>query len=213
MKLTDYCIEHYFHQPNYWRIDGRLVFAIYDPTLFLQTFPGDQLKRLFDKMRERVAKAGLGELHLQASHVYKGHEAQLAGLGFDSVTHYHTFGLAWGPWPLGVRIVYGEAARASIHLWKQTAAQPSIPYYPGCPVGADDNSPRVGPSGRMITQRTPDQYERRLRAAQYFSAASSTKPKVIFLSSWNEWTEDHMLLPDTVFGYSYLEAVRRVLRS
>jgi len=50
------------------------------------------------------------------------------------------------------------------------------------------------------------------RAAQYFAAASSAKPKIISLSAWNEWTEDHVLLPDTVFGYSYLEAVRRVYR-
>jgi hypothetical protein len=65
----------------------------------------------------------------------------------------------------------------------------------------------------MVTQRSPDQYERLLRAAQYFSAASPAQPKIIFLSSWNEWTEDHVLLPDTVFGYSYLDAVRRRFRS
>jgi hypothetical protein len=49
-----------------------------------------------------------------------------------------------------------------------------------------------------------------LRTAQYFSAASSAQPKIIFLSSWNEWTEDHVLLPDPVFGYSYLESVLHV---
>ena len=61
----------------------------------------------------------------------------------------------------------------------------------------------------MVTERTPDQYERLLRAAQHFSAASTANPKVIFLSSWNEWTEDHVLLPDTYYGYGYLDAVRR----
>jgi len=78
-------------------------------------------------------------------------------------------------------------------------------------VGWDD-SPRFGASAHMVTERTPDQYERLLRAAQYFSAASAAQPKIVFLSAWNEWTEDHVLLPDTVFGYSYLEAVRRVFR-
>jgi hypothetical protein len=64
----------------------------------------------------------------------------------------------------------------------------------------------------MVTQRTPDQFERLLRAAQYSAAASSAQPKIVFLSAWNEWTEDHVLLPDAVFGYSYLEAVRRAFQ-
>jgi hypothetical protein len=48
-----------------------------------------------------------------------------------------------------------------------------------------------------------------LKAARYFVVGTRVKPPVVFLSSWNEWTEDHCLLPDEVYGYSYLEAVRR----
>jgi hypothetical protein len=52
-----------------------------------------------------------------------------------------------------------------------------------------------------------------MTAAKYFLLESDAAvPKIVFLSSWNEWTEDHVLLPDTVYGYSYLEAVRRVFR-
>jgi hypothetical protein len=29
------------------------------------------------------------------------------------------------------------------------------------------------------------------------------------MSSWNEWTEDHCLAPDAIYGYSYLKAIRR----
>jgi hypothetical protein len=209
LRAIEYCIEHYFHQPNYWRIDGRPVFAIFNLNLLLETFSADQLKRVFEKVRERVARAGLGDLHLQASHVYGGHEAELRSLGFDSATLYHTFGWTYGGKPPGGRTPYGEAALHTIGTWKQTAAKVSVPFFPDCPVGWDD-SPRFGASAHMVTQRTPDQYERLLRAAQYFSAASGVEPRIVFLSAWNEWTEDHVLLPDTVFGYSYLDAVRRV---
>ena len=209
LRAIDYCIEHYFHQPNYWRIDGRPVFAIFDLNLLLETFSKEQLKRVFAKLRERVARAGLGDLHLQASHVYGGHEDELKSLGFDSATLYHTFGWTYGGKPAGGRTPYGEAAVHTIDLWKETAAKVSVPFFPDCPVGWDD-SPRFGASAHMVTQRTPDQYERLLRAAQFFSAASEAKPRIVFLSAWNEWTEDHVLLPDTVFGYSYLDAVRRV---
>lgn len=210
LRVMDYCIEHYFRQPNYWRIDGQPVFAIFNLKLLLDAFSGYGLKRIFEKMRERVAKAGLGDLHLQASQLYRGHEAELKSLGFDSATSYHTFAGAFGQ-PPGSRTPYGKMAERSIQFWRENASKLSVPYFPDCPVGWDD-TPRDGSGSRMVTERTPDQYERLLRAGQYFSAGSSVKPKVVFLSSWNEWTEDHVLLPDTYYGYGYLEAIRRVFR-
>jgi glycosyl transferase family WbsX len=212
LRMTDYCIEHYFHQPNYWHIDGKLVLGIFNLGLFLKYLPAEQFKRTFEKMRERVARAGLGDLHLQASHGYDGHERELKALGFASATLYHTFGLTYGGGTPGSRIPYGDAAGRTIRVWKDFAAKATVPFLPDCPVGWDD-SPRYNSKAAMVTQRSPDQYERLLRAAQYFSAATSSRPKIIFLSSWNEWTEDHVLLPDTVFGYSYLDAVRRTFRS
>ena len=90
-------------------------------------------------------------------------------------------------------------------------AQLTIPYFPDCPTGWDDSA-RFGAGAHMVTQRTPDQYERLLRAAQHFLAEHRVEPKVAFPSAWNEWTEDSVLLPDSVFGYSYLDAVRRAFR-
>jgi len=210
LKVTDYCIEHYFHQPNYWRIDGKLVFCILGYRMLLEFFSPDQLARIFDKMRERVNKAGLGDIHFQTM-VGQGEEKyEIRKLGFESATHYHSFGRyhAWSP---GSRTPFGNAAAIAIDNWKRTAPGTDVPFFPDCPVGWDD-SPRYGAGTRMVTQRTPDQYERLLRASQYFLAASPVKHKIVFLSAWNEWTEDHVLLPDTVFGYSYLESVRRVFR-
>lgn len=60
MKAIDYCLEDYFHQPNYWRIDGGLVFGIYSIDSLLRDMPPERLRRIFARMRERVAKAGSG---------------------------------------------------------------------------------------------------------------------------------------------------------
>jgi hypothetical protein len=59
--------------------------------------------------------------------------------------------------------------------------------------------------------RSPDQFERLVRAARHFVA--DEKARVVYISAWNEWTEDHTLLPDTIWGYSYLEALRRAIGS
>jgi len=210
MKVIDYCLEHYFHQPNYWRIDGGLVFGIFSIDSLLRDIPPEGLPRLFARMRERVAKAGLGDLHLQANHVSAANVAKLKELGFQSATLYQTAGPLVSTIPKGGRVPYGKLAVHAIPYWRQLREHCAVPFFPDCTVGWD-NSPRIGASSRMVTQRSPDQFERLMVAAKYFLAESRAGvPKIVFLSSWNEWTEDHVLLPDTVYGYSYLEAVRRV---
>jgi hypothetical protein len=59
----------------------------------------------------------------------------------------------------------------------------------------------------LASSARPIKYEILLRAARQF--VEGQPQRVIFLSSWNEWTEDHMLPPDSVHGNSYLEAVAR----
>jgi hypothetical protein len=83
-----------------------------------------------------------------------------------------------------------------------------LPYFPEVPVGWD-NTPRYGSKAHAFVNRTADQFERLLEAAKYFIASKKTDPPIIYMGAWNEWTEDHYLLPDAVHGYSYLEAVRR----
>jgi len=209
LRVIDYCITHYFREPNYWRIGNGLVFGIFDLSLILQQLGTDGWKRASDAMRARVRAAGLGDLHFQANHIYGGHEAHLRELGIDSATRYHTFGFTYSR-PPG-RSPWGEGARLTIDDWKTTASKVNVPFFPDCPVGWDD-SPRFGAGAHVAVDRSPDQFERLLRAAQYFAAPRVTPshPAIVMLSAWNEWTEDHVLLPDTIWGYSYLEAVKRV---
>jgi hypothetical protein len=212
MKAIDYCLERYFHQPNYWRIDGGLVFGIYSIDSLLRDLPPERWRRILARMRERAAKEGLGDLHLQANDVSPASVAKVKELGFQSATLYQTAGPAISTIPKGGRVPYGKIAVHAVPYWRQLRERCAVPFFPDCTVGWD-NSPRVGASARMVTQRSPDQFERLMIAAKHFLAESGPGvPKIVFLSSWNEWTEDHVLLPDTVFGYSYLEAVRRVFR-
>ncbi len=210
LRVVEYCIEHYFRRPNYWRMPAGPVFGIYSVESLLRDLSPEQCRRALARMREEVAKAGLGDLHLMACSANPTNAPKLRDLGFQSATLYHTFTPLLQDVPRGGRAPYGRLAAQAVSYWRRLRAACSVPFFPSCSVGWD-NSPRVGRSARMVTQRTADQFERLMLAAKHHLAeAAGNLPNVVFLSSWNEWTEDHVLLPDTVYGYSYLEAVRRV---
>ena len=67
VRAVRYAIDHYFHMPNYWRIDNEPVFGIFDLPGLLKLLGKGEARRAFDMMREETRKAGLGDLHLQSS--------------------------------------------------------------------------------------------------------------------------------------------------
>lgn len=203
-RVVDYWLEHYLHQPNYWCLRGLPVVQIFDVEHLLRSFPQTQLRSTLDRIRDRCVRGGLPGLHLQTCGYVAG-KTPLKELGFDSATSYHTFDRRFGEFKIDT---FATGARQSIKNWQQTRADLAIPYFPDCPVGWD-NSPRFQEKTNVYVGRTPDQYECMLEGAKRFLAATPSVDPVIFLSAWNEWSEDHYLLPDTIHGYGYLEAVRR----
>ena len=60
----------------------------------------------------------------------------------------------------------------------------------------------------MTLGNTPEEFEKALIMAK--AQADKTGTRLITVNSWNEWTETSYLEPDDLYGYGYLEAVRRV---
>ena len=209
-NVANYCAEKYFSQSNYLRLDGKPVFGVFDVIKVITQLGMDGTKRAFAAMRERAEKLGAGGLHLQASNGYRDHETDLRGLGFDSATNYGTFGWTYGSKPPRARLPYGIGVMEGITAWKKHRAKLDIPYFPVCSSGWDDSA-RFGENSGIAINRSPDQFERAVQAARHF-AAQNAGDKLIYICAWNEWTEDSVLLPDTVWGFSYLEALRRAAK-
>ncbi len=210
VHVTNYCAEHYFSQSNYLKIDDGLVFAIFDAGKLVDQLGTDGVKRALASMRERASKLGYPKLHLQICNGYEKYGKQLRELGFDSATQYGTFGWTYGSKPPGSRIPYGTGAVEGIHSWGRARTSVDVNFYPCCSVGWDD-SPRFEEYAAVAINRSPDQFERMVRAARNF-VSEDAYSKHIYIAAWNEWTEDHVLLPDTYWGYSYLESLRRAIR-
>jgi len=208
-RVTNYCAEHYFSQSNYLTVDGAPLFAFFDFGKLLQQLNADGLKRGLERMRERAEKLGFARLHLQVCSGYNA-STPLREYGFDSAAQYGTFGWTYGGKPPGSRIPYGVGATEAIQSWKQLYSETKIPFHPCVQVGWDD-SPRFEEFAAIAINRSPDQFERLVRVARHMTADAKHE-KLIYIAAWNEWTEDHVLLPDTTWGYSYLEALARAVR-
>lgn len=236
-EATQYCIDHYFSNPSYLRVDGKLVFSIYSLREMVANLGGETSTRmLFDDFRNRVRQAGLGELHLNAVNVgYRYEKKDLItadGSGFDiqNAEQVNALTSAVGldsrsghifSWfqPDFPGLDYEIAAEQNIDYFRQLSLEFNLPYNPSVMVGSDpsprtvqsDNYTRSGyPFLPILTNATPEQFEKILRKTRDFIESGAFTGNFLMLHSWNEWTEGAYLEPDAENGYGYLEAIRRV---
>jgi hypothetical protein len=64
--------------------------------------------------------------------------------------------------------------------------------------------------GGIVKNNTPENVEKAFRDAKAYIDAHPKQAPLITVNSWNEWTETSYLQPCTMFGYGYLEAVKKV---
>ncbi len=226
-KICDLVIEKYFKQPNYWKIDGKPYFSVYELTKFMANFGSfEATKDAIKRFREKAKAAGFPDVHLNA--VFWGRpivpgEATLndpvkiiEGLGFDSVTSY-----VWiHHVPLNERETDFNWVRDEyLKHWDYARSAFSIPYIPNASMGWD-SSPRACqddpfgnygyPFTNIISNNTPENFKKSLEIIKERILNDPNCPRIMNINCWNEWTEGSYLEPDTINGYGYLEAVRDV---
>ena len=213
-------IEMFFKLPEYYKIDGKPVFMIYDVHNLIEGLGG--IEQTIDALRwfrKEVKKAGFPDLDLQLTMWsinlnYSGLDGKkteepandfVTKLGFTSSTHYQFCHYLW------MDDEYNKIVDRAAKEWERIDSTFTIPYYPHVSIGWD-NSPRTTKSP-VSRDNTPANFERALRLAKEYADKHPKQHPLITINSWNEWTETSYLQPDNVNGYGYLEAVQRVFGS
>jgi len=227
-RVTGEAVRDFFSQPNYWRIDGKPYFSIYELHTMIKGLGGlEQTHDALESFRARTKAAGLPGLHLniigwgltQAMKLVKGQpvtavnpnrtiqsEADLlAYLHADSVTWYTWAHIAWPDDPTES---YDHWGARSIPLWPHWQNEVHIPFYPNVSVGWD-GSPRNYPGG-IIVDNSPALFRKYLERAKSYLDQQPPDRRILTLNAWNEWVEGSYLEPDTVHKMSYLDAIRDV---
>lgn len=212
-------IEKYFTQPNYYTIDGRPVFMIYDVPKLVAGLGGvERTRDALAWFREECVRFGLPGLHLQFV-MWSERATNLSGvdgeksvpasrfetIGFDSCTHYQFVHFA------DIDREYADVLADVAAEWARLESF-NVPYFPHVSLGWDNNPRFTGFRPGILRGNTPEQIERALRMAKDYADRHPGQPPLITINSWNEWTESSYLEPDDLYGYGYLEAVKRVFK-
>ena len=215
--IVERTIEKYFSHPSYYKINGKPVYMIYSVHDLVQGLGGaQQAREALAHFRKRTEELGFPGLELQ--YCVKGQKfidmplcdgtsltdfVNTAGFDSGSLYQYRAMTLTNKPYPQILEESLAECDRIAKTL--------AFPVYPHVSVGWDSN-PRYNIfHDDVCLDNTPENVQKAFeRAKQYIDEHPELPAPLITVNSWNEWTETSYLQPDDLYGYGYLEAVKRV---
>ena len=234
--ISTYIVEKYFKQPNYWKIDGKPYFSIYEIVNFVNGLGGiTNAKKAIALLNTKTKNAGFPGVHFnimswmindQSAKQIEGPNGPRSAkemidlLGCESVSTYtyiHHFDIGKEGFPT---VPYSKALEANEEYWNFFIKNyPNILYTPNVSMGWDA-SPRCIQSDQfglksypwtpVLTGNTPGAFKTALLDAKHFLDKYNPKHKILVINSWNEWTEGSYLLPEKKYGDAYLKAIRQV---
>ncbi len=215
LNLIRFVCNSYFRQPNYFKINGSPLFAIFDSTFFIRQMGEEGCAHAVSQARRLVRQQGFRDLHLMAVNPAPAWLSSYRRAGFDSVTHY----VYLPHWKGNYIQDYTTLAQERAAAWHSFSVQTGLPYYPSVATGWDATPrgvmhhgfrPLQYPWWPVVTGEHPERFSDFLRAAIGYSCTHNS-PAITFLASLNEWSEGHYIEPDTRHGFGWLEAVREAI--
>lgn len=223
-RVMDECIKLHFHQPNYWHVDGRPYFSIFDSSAFMQQLGGPEATRaVLDAARQQVASSGLGQVHFAAFTWAADGVGRLHEAGFDSTTCYNVTASGKAGLPGQPLDDYADLMKRHEAFWEEMDTG-VLPHMPTVTVGWDPSPRWVEdapwplpedkgyPYSTLVVNNTPERFGELFGKALERAESARLRPPAILVNAWNEWTEGSVLLPDTKHGTRYLEEIRDALR-
>lgn len=211
-------INQYFKHPSYYKIDNKPVVSIYDVGNFVEGLGGlENAKAALAWLDAQAKASGLEGVHIQLvkwgdsnlnitgvdGNVDAPQMEVFKELGYDSLTHYQYVHFT------NIDRDYEELIPDVLKEWDKVREQSNGKYYPHVSIGWDNNPRFIGFRPGIIRNNPPEQFEKALWEAKAYADKYNDIP-LITINSWNEWTESSYLEPDNVYGYGYLEAVKKV---
>lgn len=210
-ELIKFLETNYFQRSNYFRINKAPLLSIFDSTFFIRQLGIEQAKEAIDSAKMFLIEKGYEGLHLMAINPAPKYIKSYKDVGFDSISHY-----VWLPdWKGNSIQQYNKLVKKRPTEWLKFQQDSGMLYFPSVSPGWDatprgqiykSNQPKKYPWAPVVIDGDPDEFYKFIRKATRYSKEQN-EPAIVFIASWNEWSEGHYLEPDKKYGTAWLEAV------
>ena len=227
-----------FKDRRYMTVDGKLIFAIYDP------FGFKNVQQFIATWRRLAEENGLPGFHFigmtpstltirtapdgtrqrvmpnleSSAEIYR----RVLDLGFDAV---NSLGkrrgemLYEGKWKNIAKTVLrhiGFPTGSMRYDYERTVRNYFAPedtwenVYPSI-LPQWDRTPRVASMDGVYVNATPEKFENHIRQALSLIKDKQPEHRILFLKSWNEWGEGNYVEPDMEWGHGFINAIRNAV--
>lgn len=212
----DYCLP-FFKDKRYITFNGRPVFLIYRPMVFVE------VSSFMSQWNKLIKEAGVADGFYFVAMAYCNDETdKLKEMGFDCVSPQHNLRtpMGWSTTVGHIRALWQEFKGKQLGvlrslnyddypktIWNQEidsredVAPQIIPCW--------DNTPRAGRRGLVYKNATPENFEK--AASVLMRGIKQKNNKLVFLKSWNEWAEGNYIEPDLKYGHGFIESLNRAI--
>jgi hypothetical protein len=207
-------VDRYFTLPAYYRVNGKPAIYMWDPNGLRRDLGDSETVRKCFEETDAMARAagfpGVTFLTLNSSYARSAIDT-LQKEGYYGITNYHEWGKvtdAANQDTKTERPEYGRVVKTVEDSWEKkfNDAKP-LQYYPVADTGWDSR-PWHGENAFVIKERTSKDFYKLLKKVRSFAEKNDIRS--VILGPVNEWGEGSYIEPNTEFGFSMYEQIRRV---
>jgi hypothetical protein len=200
-NIVPYWIEYFFKDPRYFKVDGKPLVSIYDLGNWQRMFGStENCRQAITVLRDECRKAGFPGVVVMMEHrgADRGVMQTMKDIGVD-----YCYAYTWATPDV-------NAQRNDNIAQRDAAAAVGFNMLPSISMGWD-REPWGAPGGgwapvgdyQSLAQWTRDSFMPSL-------PTDSLGRQVVMLANWNEFGEGHFLMPSTLAGFGYVDALRSV---
>jgi hypothetical protein len=205
----NYIKEHYAKLPNFWRIDGRPVIVSWSTHAYQSP---EDIKDAFEKVGSNRDVYMIGEIASNLAidrRFYPFLQAQVYGIyNYQPVLGpFHPWEMDRWPRETNLSHILNDVI-SLMDGWSRFSRQLKIEYIPTTSPGNDKTYDYRDNNRPPIVLGDPSTFQ------TFTNLVMSRwgRPKIIFVTSFNEWFEQTQIEPTGGYGFGYLEALYKGLR-
>ncbi|RSN74278.1 glycoside hydrolase family 99-like domain-containing protein [Candidatus Methanodesulfokora washburnensis] len=204
VKAIKDLISNYASLPNYWKVDGKPVVVLWGAAnRFIST--QENIERAIREVRG-FSRSKLGaDLYIVSDDINIFHKMEVF-YSSDAIYHYSPFLNDKTTRDMGIE----EDVPYTINWMKgleKICKEHGKPFIPTIAPGEDNRYDYRNTVKAPVIYRSLDGFRLYLREVN-----KAFSPKIVFLTSFNEWFEGTQVEPSEGYGFTYLEILKDVLR-